>query len=502
VLVAATGAVAPAMAAARERAIDHLVVVGTAPTSAVAVDVPVTVVLAAPQSHGDLVEQWQRAVSGPLTIKVLPTGIAGLLRADSPVPPALLDRLMLGEGFSAERAGGHGDGRPMFPVPRASPYAPPAEYAGPGGTFPRSVRLAYGGTAWLVAGYRDARVILADPTFSSDSTLPQYPSFPLASKRRVPGHFLSMDDPEHTRLRRVVAADFSASSLRRLRPALRSRCAGLVDAVVRAGQPADLIDLLAVPLPALVAAELLGVPAEDRPVFQAAARDLQVHEASAARRAAAGGRMNRYLAQLVEAKRESDGSDLLGRLARLPADERGLTDEELVGVANLILVAGLETTAGLLGLTVLSLLRDRAQGDLVRTDPGRWAEQAVREALRYWTVVHHGVARVATRDVVVSGRLIRAGDAVVVHLPTANRDPAVFADGAVFDIVRDAPGHLAFGHGAHRCLGAALAQFQASAAVEALFERLPGLRLANDTTEPEFRHDMLVYGLRSLVVAW
>jgi cytochrome P450 len=167
----------------------------------------------------------------------------------------------------------------------------------------------------------------------------------------------------------------------------------------------------------------------------------------------------------------------------------------------LILVAGLETTVGLLALTVLSLLRDNGQWELVSRDPGRWAAPAVREALRYWTVVHHGVARVATRDVRLSGQQIRAGDAVVVHLPTANRDPRKYTDPDSFEITRDVRHHIAFGHGLHRCLGASLVQIEVTAAVEALARQVPGLAMAMAEEEVCYLHHMLVFGLQELVLA-
>jgi len=380
---------------------------------------------------------------------------------------------------------------------------PPREYA-IGGGRPYRVSLAYGGDAWLITGYHAARTVLADTSFSSDSTRPDYPNFPLASRHRIPGHFLSMDPPEHTRLRRTVAADFTAQGLKALRPTMEAVAVELVEAMARQGPPADLIDGFAIPLHGRLVAELLGVPAGDRPFFQACARALQLHDASAAQRMAAGGRMNQYLNRLILTRRASAsaGADVLSRLAMPQSDGGQLGLEDAVGVANLILVAGLETTVGLLGLTVLALLRDRAQGDLVRADPRSWAAAAVRESLRYWTVVHHGVARVATRDVEVSEQPIRAGESVVVHLPTANRDPEVYPDPDAFDIARDAQGHLAFGHGPHRCLGGTLAQLEVSAAIEVLAGRLPGMRLLDPAAEASFLHHMLVYGVRELRVAW
>jgi cytochrome P450 len=390
----------------------------------------------------------------------------------------------------------------QFPVARTDPYSPPAAYLAAADAAPRRVRLAYGGQAWLVTGYHDARAILSDGRFSSDATRPGYPNFPLASKRPIPGHFLAMDPPEHTRFRKLVASAFTGSAVRALRPGIREHAESLITAMMRHGSPADLIESVAVTLPALVAADLLGVPATDRPMFQTVARDLQLHEATAARRAVAGGRMSSYLDDLITAKQRADGGDLLSRLARPVTEAERLPRADLVGMANLILVAGLETTAGLLGLTVLALLRHRRQGELVRTDPERWSEPAVAESLRYWTVVQHGVARVATCDVEVAGTLIQAGDAVVVHLPAANWDPAVYPEPARFDVTRDAHAHLAFGHGMHRCLGGALAQLQAGVALAELIRLLPRLRLLDPAAEPPFRHDMLVYGVRELPVTW
>ncbi|MFC9285739.1 cytochrome P450 [Streptomyces sp. NPDC057052] len=388
-----------------------------------------------------------------------------------------------------------------FPAPRTTPWHPPAEYtAEPAGTV-RRVPLSYGGEAWLVTDFATARDVLADhKRFSSDATLPGYPAFPLSSKRTVPGHFLSMDQPEHTRLRRLVAAEFSGSRVKKLRPALAANAAGLVDAVAAQEGPVDLVGAVAVPLPALSASDLLGTPLADRDFFLARTRDMQRHDASTAERVLAAGRMSRYLEDLFTAKRAGGGEDLFSRLARDLGT--GLTMDELVGLANLIIVAGLETTAGLVSLTVLSLLSDERQGDLVRSDPDRWAGPAVDEALRYWTLVQHGVARVATQDAVLGGRRIRAGDGLVVNLAAANRDPAVFPDPDRFDLTREAPRQLAFGHGIHRCLGSFLAQAQARAAVAELLRRLPGLRLVDPPREADFLGHMLVYGLRALDVTW
>ncbi|MFC7387123.1 cytochrome P450 [Sphaerisporangium rhizosphaerae] len=398
----------------------------------------------------------------------------------------------------------------LFPLKREDPFAPPAAYKAREDGAPLRVRLAYGGDAWLVTGHRTARAVLSDGvTFSSDPTCPGYPAFPLFSKRPVPGHFLAMDAPDHTRLRRTVAAHFTAAQVRARGAAMTAAAAGVVDAMREAGSPGDLVASVSVPLSGLSTSEILGTPLEDLDFFLDRTRDLQRHDVTQAQRAVAAGRLNRYLEKLLLKKKRDPGDDLLSDLAAsVPDDgaeptEDGLTLKEAVGVANLLVIAGQETSAGLLSLTVLSLLRDPAQGDLVRSDPERWAEPAVTEALRYWTLVQHGAARVATRGTELAGQRIRAGDAIIVHLASANRDPAVFAEPDTFDITRETRTHLAFGHGAHHCLGSAVSQAQVQRAVVELFGRLPALRLAGDPRAGlEFLEDMLVYGLRVLPVAW
>jgi cytochrome P450 len=387
----------------------------------------------------------------------------------------------------------------VYPGRRVDPYAPPPEFRS--GPPVRRCTLAYGGWGWLVTGVSAARAILADSAgFSADTTRPEFPDIPLASKRTIPGHFLTMDAPEHTRLRQVVAAEFSPGRVRERQPMMQATVSGLVDDLIAIGIGGDLVKTVAIPLHGLMASRTLGTPVEDLDFFLSVARRLQLHEATPAQRVAAGGQMNRYLERAILASRGAATPNLLSVLAGALDD--GFSLAELVGIANLTIVAGLETTAGLLSLTMLSLLAEARQGDLVRADPHRWAGPAVTEALRYWTVVQHGVVRVATRDVVVAGETINAGDCVVISLPTVNRDVEVYADPDRFDITRNSQQQLAFGHGMHRCLGAAVAQTQTKLAVVELMTRLPTLRLGCPVEELSFLDEMLIYGLRSLPVAW
>lgn len=387
----------------------------------------------------------------------------------------------------------------VFPAERTDPSHPPGCYVADPRRSPRRVALRYGGKAWLVTGYEDARKVLADPSFSSDSTRPGYPHFPLAARERIPGHFVSMDPPEHTRLRRSVAAKFRPRALRSIEPSISALANRLVISGI--GRPAgfDLVAHIATPLHGGVMVELLGVPAGDQHLFQECARQLQRHDSSTASRMTAAGRLARYLGDVLKTPDALRAGTMLEELARNLATGE-ITGSEAVAIASLSIVAGLETTVGLLALTVLALVRDRSQWELVLENPQRWAMPAVDEALRYWSVVQHGVARVATRTVVLSGRRIAVGDAVVVHLPTANRDPEVYSDAGSFDVSRDPRKHLAFGHGPHHCLGAPLARMETMAVIMALIRNAPNLRLVQSESEISYLHDMLIYGVRELLL--
>jgi cytochrome P450 len=383
-----------------------------------------------------------------------------------------------------------------FPAERGDPAHPPRQYAAGSTGNLRKVPLSYGGTAWLVTEYDDARRVLSDPSFSSDSTRRGYPVFPLAPREKIPGHFISMDAPEHTRLRHSVAAPFRPGTLSAIEPYLAGVAERLITAARDHAAEFDLVSQVAVPLHGDVLAELLGVPAGGHHLFQECARQMQRHDSSAVRRAAAAGRIGRYVGELLSASTQLRAGTILNLLRDSTATGENSQDEA-VAMASLSIVAGFETTVGSLALTVLSLLRDRRQWDMVRESPGRWAAAAVDEGLRFWSVAQHGVARVATRDVALSGQKITAGEAVVVHLPSANRDPRVYSQADAFDITRNARNHLSFGHGPHHCLGAPLARMEMTAAIAALASITPGLRLSRPS-DLSYLHHMLVFGVAEL----
>ena len=266
-----------------------------------------------------------------------------------------------------------------------------------------------------------------------------------------------------------------------------------------AGSPADLVEHFALPIPSLVICELLGVPYEDRADFQArSARQLDL-SLPIPERLEMQRQGRAYMQSLVARARSHPGDDILGMLVREHGDE--LTDDELVGIAGLLLLAGHETTSNMLGLGTLALLRHPDQLAAVRDDPDA-VGPAVEELLRWLSIVHTSIPRITTTDVEVAGVPIPAG-------PAGLRLAAVGQPGSRIHRRRQTlstsaaarAGHLAFGHGVHHCLGAPLARMEMRIAWPALFRRFPNLALAEDFDDVQFRSFHFIYGLRSLAVS-
>ncbi|POX43478.1 cytochrome P450 [Streptomyces sp. Ru73] len=357
---------------------------------------------------------------------------------------------------------------------------------------------AGGPVSYLVTGHAAARAALADPRLSKDTA--RYFADRPTGRRLHPAlahTMLATDPPDHTRLRRLVAPAFTAGAVARLRPYLDELTAGLT----RDWRPGDTVDLvagLAVPLPVTVICHLLGVPEADR--AQLRAWSDQLFEAGAPDRIdAASHEVAAYFGRLVAAKRAAPDDGLLSALIAARDGTDRLGEDELVSLAVLILVAGHETTTNLIGNATLALLahpdaaaRLRARPELI---PG-----ALDELLRYDSPVGIATFRYATEPLTLAGTDVPAGSPVLVAPGAANRDPVRFADPDTLDLDRDAAGHLAFGHGIHRCLGAPLARAEAATALTALLTRFPALRLAAPTTQLRYRHTRLMRGLEALPV--
>lgn len=358
--------------------------------------------------------------------------------------------------------------------------------------------------AYLVTRYQDVREVLADTARFSNAGLASgvHPDDTRSAGERErdrAGMLLAFDPPEHTRLRRLLTPEFTVRRMRRLEPRIVEIVDDHLDALERAGSPADLVPTFALPIPSLVICELLGVPYADRAEFQErTGRQLDM-STSVEERIATNRESQAYMDSLVARAQADPRDDILGMLVREHGAE--VSSAELSGISSLLLVAGHETTSNMLGLGTLALLRHPDQLALVRDDPAAVAP-AVEELLRWLSIVHTGVPRITTTDVEIAGTHIGAGEMVLCALPAANRDPASIADPERLDVTRGAPGHLAFGNGVHHCIGAPLARMEMRIAFPALLRRFPDLAPAVPFEDVAFRAMHFVYGLHSLPVRW
>ncbi|OKK17228.1 cytochrome [Streptomyces sp. CB00455] len=353
------------------------------------------------------------------------------------------------------------------------------------------------GDAWLVIGRDEVRAALADPRLRND--IRHSASWESDGGNAVGLNMLQADAPRHTRLRGLVAREFTAGRVAALGPRVQRAADALLDALPTAGT-ADLVDAYALPLPLTVICELLGVPGEDRHLFHAWSSEL-VTPTSAGAADAAGAEMSAYFARLIDLKSADPGADLLSSLVRAHAREERLDAGELLGMAFLLLVAGHETTVNLISAGVLALLRHPDQLAALRGDMSL-LDGAVEEILRYDGPVTAAAFRYAAEPLEIDGVRIPAGDSVLLSPAAASRDPRHFPDPDRFDIRRPPRGHLAFGHGVHHCLGAPLARAEGRIALETLLRRCPDLALTVDADTLVHRQGVMLRGLAALPVRW
>ena len=364
----------------------------------------------------------------------------------------------------------------------------------------------FGMAAWLVTRYEDVREVLSDTVRFSNARrgfpLPEELELQMSEHeilQRRAGQLLALDPPEHTRLRRMLTPEFTVRRIGRLGLRIQEIVDSHLDDLEREGPPADLVSRFALPIPSLVICELLGVPYSERAEFQRRTRRQLDFSVPIGERMELQRESREFMRGQVLRAKDAPGEDLLGRLIRQHRDE--LSEDELVGIANLLLVAGHETTANMLGLGTLALLCHPEQLALVRDDPAA-VEPAVEELLRWLSIVPSGIPRITTTEVTLAGHTIAAGELVMAGLVAANRDPALIDDPDRLDITRGEIGHLAFGHGVHHCLGAPLARMEMRTAFPALLRRFPRLGLAVPFEEVGFRAHHFIYGLHSLPVTW
>jgi len=373
-----------------------------------------------------------------------------------------------------------------------------------------AVTLADGHDAWLVVGYEEARIALNDPRLSKDMHAALATGNSVVAEG-LPGpsfarHMLSVDPPDHSRLRRLVSAAFTPRRVEQLRPRVQAVVDDLLDAMAAAGPDAriDLVGAFAFPLPFTVICELLGVPEPDRSDLGRGLTALLVPTATTAefaRAKAASDAVVAMLEALVDAKQVSPGDDLVsGLISARDGDER-LSTQELLSTIFQLIVAGHDTTASLIGNSVVALLQHPEQLDDLRADPEKLAA-AVEELLRYDAPVPHSTFRYAVAPMEFGDVTIPAGAQVIISLAAANRDRGQYAEPQELDIDRAESRHLAFGHGIHHCLGAPLARMEGQLALGSLLRRFPALRLAVPVDELHWGHGdgLVLRGLSELPV--
>lgn len=362
------------------------------------------------------------------------------------------------------------------------------------------VRFPIVGWVWLTTTYDAASVMLKESaTFTlrkEDGEVAGLRWWMPKSIATVANNMLTMDEPDHTRLRSIVDEAFRRRAVLDMEPHIRGIADRLADELFAAGSPADLIPRYARILPVSVICELLGLPLADRPTFIAWANAMTQLRGpiSFLRMMGSLSKMRKYLAQQLQFARERGGEGLIAELVQVEKEGGRITPDEMVSMVFLLLGAGSETTTHLISGSVFELLKDPARRDWLTADWSRLG-LAVEEFLRFVSPVQFTKPRYVRRDVEFGGVLLKKGDRVMAMIAAANIDPTAHEHPERMDLARKPNRHISFGTGIHFCLGQQLARIEAASALQALFTRWPDLRLA---VKPEHIHWRGRPGIRSI----
>lgn len=364
----------------------------------------------------------------------------------------------------------------------------------------RRLTFPFGITAWLISDYEQAKIVLGSiDEYSNNFDSLKNVVGEATAVTEDPGGLGMSDPPFHTRMRKALMPEFTMRRLQRLIPRIHEIVDQQLDILENAGQGADFLELVAMPIPSLVISELLDVPFPDREdfgklsasrfdIFGGAGSGLDAVEQALV-----------VIGDLVRSQRKNPGDGLLGALIREHGDD--LTDAELAGLADGLIVGGHETTASMIALGTLLLSQAEPEARAALSDDAA-IKRIVEEMLRYLTVVQLAFPRFAKQDMEIGGQQIAAGEMVLVSLSSANRDNHLGIDMDTFDWQRPATSHYAFGYGIHRCVGAELAKLELRIAYPKIFARFPNLQSAVPLGEVTFRDYSVVHGVDSLPVTW
>lgn len=357
-----------------------------------------------------------------------------------------------------------------------------------------------GNPVWVVSRYRDIRAALVDPRLSA-KTIPDA-MMPKDADDKVPVMFARTDDPEHHRLRRMMTSNFTFRRCESMRPQIQEMVDHYLGRMIDSGAPADLVREFALPVPSLVIALLLGVPPEDLGLFQQHTTTGLDQRSTDEEKGQAFGAMYAYIEELVQRKEREPGDDLISRLVTEYVATGQLNHATTAMNSVIMMQAGHETTANMISLGTVALLEHpEVFEQLGQTDDPAVIANIVEELMRYLSIVHSQVDRVATEDLVIGGQLIRAGEFVMMNLLAGNWDAEFVPHPEAFDVERNTRGHLGFGYGVHQCIGANLARVEMQVTFATLARRLPGLTLAASPEELRFK-DANIYGMKELPVSW
>ncbi|MET1074164.1 MAG: cytochrome P450 [Umezawaea sp.] len=356
------------------------------------------------------------------------------------------------------------------------------------------VRTPEGEDAWLVTGHARVRQLLDDDRLSRSNPDPEAKDGGAALLASLLGGFAT----DHARLRALLEPHFSPERMQAMRPFVDKVTGQLLDQLAERKPPVDLREAVALALPIQVMCEWLGVPPEDKDRFGGWTQDAAGVGDPVRSKQGLGGLFG-YCRQLVADKRRNPGDDAISRICAT----EGVTDDEVLGLTALLLFGGYETTVARIGTCVALLLSSPEQWRALLDDPS-FVPGAIEETLRMSmpNPNNGGMPRYAVADFEIDGAAIRTGDFVLLNIIAANHDEAVFAGSGRVDVTRDTADSLAFGYGAHHCVGAALARMQLQAVLAQLVARFPTMRLAVDVEELGLRHDTLIGGLVRLPVTW
>lgn len=374
----------------------------------------------------------------------------------------------------------------------------------------RRVRIWNGQEPWLVTRHADVRAVLSNPLVSADTDNPDYPhqSAAIQARRARAKTFFTEDGPAHDVPRRALARDFTAKRMQGMRQVIQTVTDSCIDAMLAGPKPVDLIEALALPVPSVMICELLGIPYAEHDRFQELTKVFTAASSSPEDTISAAEELIALAAAVIDTKVDNPGDDTLSRLVVEQLTPGHMTREEIARMGILLLTAGHETSANMIGLGTAALLSNPEQAALIRdAEDASVVAGAVEELLRYLTIIHSGVRRVAIGDFEVAGTQIRAGDGLVMDFPSANRDDAAFGGEDhlapdALDITRPSRHHLTFSFGVHQCLGQQLARVELQVVYSTLLKRIPTLALAEPLTNLEYKTDMSIYGLHRLPVTW